>query len=147
MAKFGAASKQNLEGVHPGLVKACEVVIQDFDFSVLDGVRTIEEQRKNLAKGVSKTMDSKHLPQDDGLSHAVDAMPYPVEWSKVESGLAAIKKVDGAMEILRAYYLQGMIRGAALALGFKVRQGVDWNSNDQFNDQSFTDIPHTEIAG
>lgn len=74
---FSKRSTDNLNGVHPDLirvvVRALELTEQDF--GVLDGVRTIEEQRENVAKGVSKTMQSKHLRQTDGWSHAVDLVP------------------------------------------------------------------------
>ena len=40
------------------------------------GVRTIEEQEANVAAGRSQTMRSKHLPQEDGYSQAVDVVAY-----------------------------------------------------------------------
>jgi len=52
-----------LVGVHPllsfAVVKAIEITKQDF--MVFDGVRSEKEQRKNIIRGVSKTMDSFHL--------------------------------------------------------------------------------------
>lgn len=145
MPVFGSTSKRNLAEVHHQLQRLFNFVILHWDCSVLDGARTIEEQRKNVAKGVSKTMKSKHLPQEDGHSHAVDVMPYPFDWGKIEKGMRALKAADGGMEIAEVYMFQGFVAGAAAAMGIRVRQGADWNGNRQFDDQTFHDLPHTEI--
>ena len=47
------------------------ITVSKQDFSVICGLRTIEEQRALVAKGASQTMKSKHL---DGI--AVDLMAY-----------------------------------------------------------------------
>ena len=41
------------------------------DFVVVEGLRTIETQKEYVAKGVSKTMNSKHLTGD-----AIDFYPF-----------------------------------------------------------------------
>lgn len=64
-------SLKHLEGVHPDLVR----VVQDcaangampFTFGVSEGLRTIQQQKKDVAAGKSQTQNSRHL---DG--HAVD---------------------------------------------------------------------------
>ena len=44
---------------------------------IVDTLRTIDEQRDNLIRGVSWTIHSKHLPQPpNGLAKAVDVVPY-----------------------------------------------------------------------
>lgn len=70
---LSARSMAKLDGVKPELVavvfdaiKICKV-----DFGVIEGVRTIEQQRAYVAAGKSQTMASKHL---DG--RAVDLMAY-----------------------------------------------------------------------
>ena len=75
---LGSRSRKNLEGVHPLLVQVVEAAIKITvqDFTVIDGVRTIAEQQEYVRRGVSKTMNSKHLPQADGYSHAVDLVPH-----------------------------------------------------------------------
>lgn len=46
---------------------------------IVDTLRTPEEHAANLAKGVSWTQNSKHLPQDpDGKSLAIDVVPYEI---------------------------------------------------------------------
>lgn len=48
---------------------------------IVDTLRTPEEQAANIARDVSWTLNSKHLPQTEcgcGLSHAMDVAPYDV---------------------------------------------------------------------
>lgn len=83
---LGSKSLANLEGVHPVLVKIVKraIEITEQDFGVYEGVRTIERQRKLVASGASKTLNSMHIPGPDRLStkiggiigHAVDLVPW-----------------------------------------------------------------------
>jgi len=75
---LGAKSIAELRGVHPDLVKVVNRTIQltEQDFSVHDGLRTIEEQREYVRRGVSKTMNSMHMNQPDGWGHAFDLVPW-----------------------------------------------------------------------
>lgn len=143
--KFGAESESHLVGVHPDLIRIARIAEPIWDCKVLDGVRTLEEQRKNIERGVSRTMASKHLPQLDGLSHAIDIMPYPVDWAAIEKGLSAIKRMDAGMQIAEAYAFMGFMQGIAAALGIKLRSGGDWDSDREFSEHSFIDLPHHEI--
>lgn len=76
--KMSQRSLLNLEGVHPLLSAVVEKALTytKTDFGVIHGVRTLAEQKDLFEKGASKTMDSYHLPQSDGYSHAVDLMAY-----------------------------------------------------------------------
>jgi peptidoglycan L-alanyl-D-glutamate endopeptidase CwlK len=66
-------SRGNLARVDKRLSKIVKNAIQitTVDFGVIQGIRTIEEQKALVEKGASQTMKSKHL---DGL--AVDLMAY-----------------------------------------------------------------------
>ena len=70
--KLGNASLRTLEGIHPELVAVVKLAIQwtAQDFSVHDGLRTLDEQRRLVAAGASQTLDSRHLS-----GHAVDLLP------------------------------------------------------------------------
>lgn len=76
--KFGAGSEKEMKGVHPLLLQVAKLALdlstQDFIF--YDGLRTLKEQVALKAKGMTKTLQSKHLPQSDGLGHAMDLVPY-----------------------------------------------------------------------
>ncbi len=124
--KLSAASEAKLAGVHPDLVKVVRraIGITANDFIVTEGLRTKEQQAEYVKKGVSKTMNSKHLPQPDGHSHAVDLAPLvngkpSWDWGK------PYDDVSGAM------------KRAAAELGVKIQWGGDW--------KSFKDGPHYEL--
>lgn len=80
MAKFKLSSRSlaKLDGVHPSLVEVVKRAIEvtKVDFGVTYGVRTLAAQKALVAEGRSKTMNSKHLVQSDGYSHAVDLVAY-----------------------------------------------------------------------
>ena len=71
--KLSKRSLKRLEGVKSPLVNVVKeaITITKVDFSVLQGLRTLEEQKKLVAKGASQTMKSKHLTGD-----AVDLGAY-----------------------------------------------------------------------
>ena len=76
--KLSKRSLGKLEGVHPDMIATVKRAIEltKVDFGVTFGVRTMEEQKKLYAAGRSQTMNSKHLIQDSGFSHAVDLVAY-----------------------------------------------------------------------
>lgn len=71
--KLSKRSLARLEGVDERMVRVVKtaITVSKIDFGVIQGLRTIEEQRELVAKGASQTMKSKHI---DGL--AVDVMAY-----------------------------------------------------------------------
>jgi peptidoglycan LD-endopeptidase CwlK len=86
MFQLGPRSKMRLNGVHPDLVKVVERAIQitTVDFTVLEGVRDPQRQRKLVDSGASQTMNSRHIPGADGFGKAVDLGAWvddQVDWS------------------------------------------------------------------
>lgn len=75
--RLGVRSRLKLIGVHPmlGTIVREAIAVTDQDFAVVDGLRGPDEQRELVARGASQTMQSKHLRQRDGYSHAVDLVP------------------------------------------------------------------------
>ena len=69
MFSFGPKSKERLSGVHPDLVRVIEEAIKEspYDFSITQGLRTLEQQQALFNAGKSKTLRSRHL-----TGHAVD---------------------------------------------------------------------------
>lgn len=125
--KFSNRSLNNLKEVHPDLV-ACVVlslyVFSDIDFAVIEGSRTIERQRVLFNSGNSKTMNSKHLIQSDGFSHAVDLVPWvngTIPWDDWN----AFKRVSNAMNRSSKY------------LDIDIIWGGDW--------KNFKDGPHFQL--
>ena len=146
MPDFSPRSAAHLAECHEDLRYLFEVVVQVYDCTITDGRRTADEQARNLARGVSRTLDSKHLAQADGLSHAVDAVPHPPpNWRAVEQSLAAIRRIDPTLDVCRCYHFAGFVAGVAHALGIPLRQGVDWDGDRAFGDHAFIDLPHSEL--
>lgn len=67
--RFSMRSLDRLKGVHPHLVEIMHEAIKTthIDFTVLEGLRSTDRQRKLVKSGASKTMNSRHL-----TGHAVD---------------------------------------------------------------------------
>jgi peptidoglycan L-alanyl-D-glutamate endopeptidase CwlK len=107
-----------LEGVHPDMTAVVERAIQltGVDFGVTQGVRTLDEQKANVAAGRSQTMASKHLLQDDGFSHAVDVVAYvgpDVSW-----------ELNVYDDICDAF------KEAAKEVGCSIKWGAAWSEGD-----------------
>lgn len=113
---------KELNGVKSSLVSVVKRAIQitKQDFSVYDGLRTVEEQRKYVAQGASHTMNSKHITGD-----AVDLVPY----------------VQGRLlwEWPLIYPIAVAMHQAAEEQGVKLRWGGVW-------DRSFNELAGTEKA-
>lgn len=137
MPIFGRVSRANLAECHPDLQRLFAEVIKEWDCTVLDGRRTMAEQRANVAKGVSKTLQSMHLPQPDGFSWAADVAPYPVKWNDPNP------KVRAAYE-RECLFFGGFVLGIADRLGIDIRYGGDWDSDHDLTDQNFNDLVHFE---
>lgn len=124
--KFSQRSENNFKGVHPDLVKVVRRALQlsEIDFSVIEGLRTKERQARLFKQGTTKTLNSRHL-----TGHAVDIVPYPLDWNDKE----AFGKLAKAMFT------------AANELKVAIRWGGDWNRNGRSDDETFYDGPHFEL--
>ena len=71
--KLSSRSLGRLDGVDEKLSNVVKKAIgySTVDFGVLQGLRSVEEQKELVARGLSKTMKSKHLE-----GRAVDLMAY-----------------------------------------------------------------------
>lgn len=65
--------RDRLKGVHPDLIRVVEraAKLTSRPFFIIQGLRTIAEQKRNVARGKSQTMRSRHL-----TGHAVDIGLY-----------------------------------------------------------------------
>lgn len=79
-AKLGKKSKLNLcNNLDYRLVHiVCEVIKLDLpcDFGVFETKRTLETQKEYVRRGVSKTLNSKHIPDKNDVVRAMDIVPY-----------------------------------------------------------------------
>jgi peptidoglycan LD-endopeptidase CwlK len=117
---LGSRSLSRLEGVHPDLVRVVKkaAALSDLDFTVLEGLRTLDRQRKLLAQGASKTLNSRHI-----TGHAVDLAPL----------------IDGKVSWDWPLYhrLAKIIKAAAADENVPITWGGDW--------RTFKDGPHWEL--
>lgn len=152
-------SLSRLEGVHPDLVRvvkrAATIAPTAQDFMVLEGVRSDEQCCINYGKGrtaaqlaakgiaakyaapsvakvtwLNDPYNSQHRKQADGHGHAVDLVPYPVDWNNI-ARFDAVAKI-----VLQAAALEGV----------KIRWGADWNQNGKPREKGETDSPHFELV-
>ena len=103
-------SQRRLTGVHPDLVQVIEYAIDitPVDFSVLEGLRSLERQLQLIQQGASKTMHSRHLS-----GHAVDLGIY----------------IDGGIRWDFGLYMQlaEAIKQAAIECHVSVEWGASWS--------------------
>lgn len=140
MNKFSDRSLKRLEGVHPLLVDVVHkaMQMQVMDFSVVEGVRSLDRQKELFSQGASKTLKSKHLIQSDGYGHAVDLYPYPINMKRVIKG--------DAKEIYRFGVLNGVIQGIANYMKVDIINGADWDGDGETLDHTFFDAPHYQLV-
>jgi len=117
---LGQRSLSRLEGVHPDLVRIVKkaAALSDLDFTVLEGLRSVERQKQLVSQGASKTMNSRHL-----TGHAVDLAPIlggEVSWAWPQY-----------------HRLAKIVKAAAAAENVAVTWGGDW--------RTFKDGPHWEL--
>jgi len=106
-------SLDRLNGVDDSLVVVVKRAIQltEVDFGVSEGLRSIDRQKELVAKGASKTMNSKHI---DGL--AVDLVAY----------------IDGRVSWELNLYdnIADAMAAAAKEYGVTIRWGGAWHIDD-----------------
>lgn len=131
--KLGKTSLARLQGVDETLVNVVKraIEISEVDFTVMEGVRTLERQRELYAQGrtdpgkiVTWTMKSRHIE-----GKAVDLVPYPLDWNDLEK----FNKIKDAMF------------QAARELDVNLRWGADWDGDGNYREKGEYDSPHFEI--
>jgi len=128
MMQFSKTSLSRLKGVHPDLVRVVMRCAKDwkdkqFTFGITCGVRTLEEQKILVKKGASKTLRSRHIPAQNGYSHAIDVVAF----------------IDGAVRWDWPLYgkIAKAMKAAAKAEKVPIEWGGDWTS--------FKDGPHYQL--
>lgn len=131
MPKVGEQSLKRLDTCDERIQKVLNEVIKHYDFMILEGTRTVEQQQQYYKEGKSKldgiNQKSKHQSYP---SLAVDIAPYPIDWNDSK----------------RFYYLAGLVIATANSMGIKLRWGGDWDSDGDFKDNNFNDLPHFELV-
>lgn len=136
--KLGRRSKKNRDECHPALIEIINLAITltTVDFGVVEGARTKQQQQANVAKGVSWTMNSRHLKRWCSWngrryrrSHAVDLLAYVGK-------KGAYTPPELYQDIADAMY------AAAEQLGYSITWGGEWKSQDLMHFQlSWSQFP------
>jgi len=151
MPAFSSTSLSKLQTCHPDIQTILHELIKYYDFSVVYGIRTEEEQKKLFAEGRSHidgvTKKSKHqgeMYNGQLVSLAADIVPYAKGINPFD---------DNPKNRARYYFMMGMVRAISIRLkeegkiSHDIRFGLDWDSDDIFTDQNFDDLPHMELKG
>ena len=137
---FSQNSLNRLKGVSPKLVELAKkvITISPFDFLIVAGLRTAEEQNRlyqqgRTTQGLKVTNcdgyknKSRHQAKSDGYSHAIDIAIYDpnitgkIDWDSVNKYKAVVD----------------VFKREAVKIGFEIEWGGDWTS--------FKDYPHIQI--
>lgn len=115
-----AGDMKKLSQVHPDLVLVILMAARTttVPFSVMETSRSLEQQRINMKKGVSWTMNSRHLIRaKDIWCHAADLVPIDKD-----------RKPIWAWPIY--HVLAPQMKAAALKVGVPVTWGGNWRKPD-----------------
>jgi len=120
---LGQRSLSRLEGVHPDLVRVVKkaAAMSPLDFTVLEGLRTLDRQKQLIAAGASSLKDpmrSRHV-----TGHAVDIAPM----------IGGTVRWDWPLY----HQLAAVVKDAAKAENAPIQWGGDW--------RTFKDGPHWEL--
>ena len=123
--KFSQRSLNNLKGVHPLLVQLCQNVLSKspYDIGILQGVRTVEQQKINMANGASQTMNSRHLPRD---------IMYQGKKINVSCAIDFSVFVNGKLTWDNKYYTEvvNVFKAEAQKMNIEITCGDDWKMRD-----------------
>lgn len=123
-----ARSEKELLDVHPDLVKIICLSNQfPTPFIVVQGLRTMKQEQAAVDTNHSTTMHSRHLPNIDGVSCAVD-----VAW--LDHGVVSFAP-GREQEIFKQ--ITDQIKESAKNLNIPIICGIDWSS--------FVDYGHIEL--
>jgi peptidoglycan LD-endopeptidase CwlK len=83
MRSWSSRSLSSMKGIHPDLRRVLDRALIDspLDFVVIEGLRTRERQAELVARGASRTMNSRHL-----TGHAADVWPIDPETGRGADG-------------------------------------------------------------
>ena len=111
--KLSTRSQEKLVGINSELKKVVCLAITytKIDFGVIEGVRTVVQQKALVESGASQTMDSKHLK-----GRAVDLMAYV--------------NGRGCWELNVYDEIADAMKRAAIEIDVAVRWGAAWTVTD-----------------
>jgi peptidoglycan L-alanyl-D-glutamate endopeptidase CwlK len=110
MPEFSQSSKDKLATCHPKLQQLFHEAIQTMDMTIVTGYRGQVEQDQAFADGRSK-LQFPHGKHNQMPSLAVDACPFPYDWSTDQPPIKLLAE---------------HIKATAQRLGVDITWGGDW---------------------
>lgn len=126
---YSKISQSRLTTCHPELQRLFYKVLEEYDNSIVCGIRSKENQDEAFYNGYSKVQypNSKH---NKTPSNAVDVIPYPSGWEDTKE----------------FYLFAGYVMRVAEELGINVRWGGLWSGKKGYvAKNSFNDLAHWEL--
>ena len=155
MPKFSKRSLDRLATVHQDLFTLCHYAIKEYDFTVIYGKRTAEQQFELYKRGrkfvgnswiiddkkkVVTYKDGYHKKSKHQSGLAVDLVPYYASYPHIRWN-----------DTKGLYHFGGYIRGVAdmlkkyNAIDNDIVWGSDWDDDFVLDDQTFYDAVHFQI--
>lgn len=124
--RFGKTSLKHLTECDERLERLAPLALKysKYDFGITQALRTPEEQRENVKSGASQTMKSRHLPNKNGESEAIDIVIY----------------VNGKQTWDHKYYRK--VAGAFFKAAFELGIPIEWGGHFE----SFFDGVHYQLG-
>jgi len=149
MYLYSVKSQTRLNTCCADLIRLFNIVIRNYDCSILCGRRGKEEQEEAYAEKRSKVKYPRSA-HNRFPSRGVDVAPHPIpkNWGRISWKLIPKKHrrqiQKEIKELHKFYHFNGYVKGVADCNDISIRQGHDWNGDNEFNDQKFDDLVHIE---
>ena len=149
---WSSHSRAQLDTCHPDLITLFTVVLRLWDCKIQEGYRPKEMQDFAVLSGNSHVEwpDGNHNSQP---SLAADVLPFIngrfIGWGTKLNSVG--KQVVDVEAMYHWYAFAGLVVGVAHFLHkngmmlYKVRWGGDWDSDWNFKEHPFRDLPHWEL--
>lgn len=130
MPYYSKRSQQRLSTCDSHLQVLFNEIIRKRDCTILEGHRGKKRQNKLFAEGKSK-LEYPKGKHNKNPSEAVDVAPY-------------FPGIGVSFNRQDCIYFAGYVMGIAAAMNINIRNGADWDRDEQVSDERFLDILHFE---
>lgn len=145
---WNTRSQKVLGELHSSLLAVVQEAkkYSDVDFQLVDGARTVAEQRDLFKKGSSKVNPDAYNPKE--LAKAAKHVVNEVEPLARAVDIVVSVPGKGSLGYDRSHlcYIAGVVMSQAKCMGIKMRWGGNWDRDGEIiTDQTFQDLVHFEL--
>lgn len=143
--KWNERSQTQLATLVPDLrvVMTDALRMSDVPFQLVQGGRTIEQQREYFKAGKSKVNPDAYANAADLYAAAKHVTGPGAPLARAVDIIIDLK--DKGYDVKHLAYVAGMMMAAARQRGIKVRWGANFDRDKELFEQAFIDAPHFEI--